>query len=193
VRSEGLVTFRISIHLIRSRTRDLPACSVVPSPLHYCMPPSPITIHSVMTFMMTSCSQLDCSSFHTCWHTFLCSSLPISSSLCWHSRLTSLILNVVFLRATHCFKSVQISSTGLKFGWSGWSVSTAWFFACYNLLNYVTFVLWLIHTGYIVQLSFQHAVIRQDVSFQQPGFHFEIVCLNVVLWAVADVHSGVWW
>jgi hypothetical protein len=36
---EGLGKLKKCIHLIGSRTRDIPACSIVPYPLHYCVPP----------------------------------------------------------------------------------------------------------------------------------------------------------
>jgi hypothetical protein len=43
VRLEGLGKLKKLIYFIGSRTRDLPACSIVPQPLHYrsiCAPPS---------------------------------------------------------------------------------------------------------------------------------------------------------
>jgi hypothetical protein len=38
VREEGLGELKKFIHLVGSRTSDLPACSVVPEPLCYCVP-----------------------------------------------------------------------------------------------------------------------------------------------------------
>jgi hypothetical protein len=40
VRPEGLGKFE-RIHLIGKRSRDFPACSIVPQPLRYFVPPSP--------------------------------------------------------------------------------------------------------------------------------------------------------
>jgi hypothetical protein len=46
VQLEGLGTLKKFIDLIGSRTCDLPACSVVPQPLHYGMPPY-LTMYNV--------------------------------------------------------------------------------------------------------------------------------------------------
>jgi hypothetical protein len=47
VPQEGLGKLKEFIHLIGSRTRDLPACSIVPQPLRYRVPPPYYVIYSV--------------------------------------------------------------------------------------------------------------------------------------------------